>query len=515
MEVAEGYNEMAVSFYGALMTWTWWQRGELIALEPLFRDVVARPLIDYPIIGAVLALIHAEAGDADRAMKDLHALAGIGWEVVAKDQTEGISLALAAAACGVLGSRSRDYATTMYEQMRPYAGTTFVIRAPAAGCSGPADHYLGLLAAANGDLALAEVHFEAALRQAYRMSSPPFAAAAEVELARTLRQRGREGEGERIAVLLRNAEETAIRLGLHRLSQMAADRVGASAGVRSRRGAILLGTVRDGRQLVVGLADAPAHAEQDRVAEARDLHHGVELVGPHDEHVEVRGRRHRRAARRRFDGRQLPEVVAGAPLVHDAAGPGDDDGALEDDEQLPTETALAEDDLTVVHVQTLGDADDLCELVVRAGGEPRHAVQALHQHRRRAPVLCCHPTSMRNVRQARRTWSRSRKEGSEDRVPLRPSVARSCWSRASPSCASTSRSRVAMALNKRVAEARDLGHGGELAWPDDQDVHLGDGGHRCVAGPGIHGRQLTEEVARAECVRPAAALGSRPRSPRG
>jgi hypothetical protein len=55
------------------------------------------------------------------------------------------------------------------------------------------------------------------------MGSPPFEAAAEVELARTLRQRGREGEGERIAVLLRNAEEAAIRLGLHRLSRMAAD----------------------------------------------------------------------------------------------------------------------------------------------------------------------------------------------------------------------------------------------------------------------------------------------------
>jgi DNA-binding SARP family transcriptional activator/tetratricopeptide (TPR) repeat protein len=223
MEVAEGYNDMAVSFYGALMTWSWWQSGELIALEPLFRDVVARPLLDYPIIGANLALIHAEAGDSDQAMSDLGALGDIGWDVVAKDQTEGISLALAAAACGVLGSRSADHAATMYEQMRPYAGTTFVIRAPAAACVGPADHYLGLLAAASGDLALAEVHFEAALRQAHRMGSPPFEAAAEVELARTLRQRGREGEGERIAVLLRNAEETAIRLGLHRLSQMAAD----------------------------------------------------------------------------------------------------------------------------------------------------------------------------------------------------------------------------------------------------------------------------------------------------
>ena len=31
MEVAEGYNELALSFYGALMMWTWWQRGDLAA----------------------------------------------------------------------------------------------------------------------------------------------------------------------------------------------------------------------------------------------------------------------------------------------------------------------------------------------------------------------------------------------------------------------------------------------------------------------------------------------------
>jgi len=55
------------------------------------------------------------------------------------------------------------------------------------------------------------------------MASAPFVAAAEVELARTLRRRGREGEGERVAVLLRNAEESALRLGLWRLARMAAE----------------------------------------------------------------------------------------------------------------------------------------------------------------------------------------------------------------------------------------------------------------------------------------------------
>jgi DNA-binding SARP family transcriptional activator/tetratricopeptide (TPR) repeat protein len=222
MKAAEGYNDLAATFYGGLMVWTWWQREEVVALEPMFQEVIGQAIEGYPILLTVLALIHAEAGQPDRAMADLEALGQIGWDVVAKDQTEGLSLALAAAACGVLGVRARDSASVVYEQMRPYAGTAVVIRAPAAACVGPADHYLGLLAAATGDLALAEVHFEAAIRLATRMGSPPFEAASEVELARTLRRRGREAE-ERVAVLLRTAEETALRLGLTRLARMAAD----------------------------------------------------------------------------------------------------------------------------------------------------------------------------------------------------------------------------------------------------------------------------------------------------
>ncbi len=222
MEAAEGHNDLAATFHGGLMVWTWWQRDEVVALEPMFQEVIGQALEGYPILLTALALIHAEAGQPDQAMADLEELARIGWDVVAKDQTEGLSLALAAAACGVLGARARDHASVLYEQMRRYAGTAVVIRVPAAACAGPADHYLGLLASATGDLALAEVHFEAAIRLANRMGSPPFAAAAEVELARTLRQRGREAE-ERVAVLLRDAEETALRLGLHRLARMAAD----------------------------------------------------------------------------------------------------------------------------------------------------------------------------------------------------------------------------------------------------------------------------------------------------
>jgi DNA-binding SARP family transcriptional activator/tetratricopeptide (TPR) repeat protein len=221
MDTAAEYNEMAFSFYGALMTWTWWQRGDLTGLDHVFRDVIAQVPADYPVVRAALALVQAEAGDADGALSELDSLAGLGWAAVADDQTEGVSLALTAAACGVTGAPAAGHAANIYEYLRPYAGTAVVIRAPAAACVGPADQYLGLLATAMGDLALAEIHFEAALRLARRMRSAPFVAAAELELALVLRQRGR-GEEEQVAVLLRHAEEAARQMGLHRMARRAA-----------------------------------------------------------------------------------------------------------------------------------------------------------------------------------------------------------------------------------------------------------------------------------------------------
>jgi tetratricopeptide (TPR) repeat protein len=221
-EVPEVHAGMALRFYGALMMWTWWQRGDLAALGPIIGEMMGDAASDYPVLLAALALVHAEAAQPDEAMAVLDRLAVLEWVNVAEDPTEGMSLAMAAAACGTIGSRSRDHATNIYEQLRPYAGTAVVVRAPVTACFGPADQYLGLLAAIMGDLALAEVHFEAALRLARRMRSAPFAAAAEVELARTLRQRGRGGEEERVAVLLRHAEEAGVRMGLPRIARMAA-----------------------------------------------------------------------------------------------------------------------------------------------------------------------------------------------------------------------------------------------------------------------------------------------------
>ena len=219
---SEGFNDQAATHYAALMLWTWWQRDELVQLQHQLRDAAAQAPPTYPGVSAALALADSEANETETALKYLDVLSEIGWGTAA-DQSEGVTLAMAAAACGTIGEPARRFAASIYEALRPYAGTAVVIRAPAAACLGPADHYLGLLSGALGDLALAEVHLEAALRLAWRMDSPPFVAAAEADLARTLRQRGRVGEEERIAVLLRSSEESARRMGLRRVARLAAE----------------------------------------------------------------------------------------------------------------------------------------------------------------------------------------------------------------------------------------------------------------------------------------------------
>jgi hypothetical protein len=176
----------------------------------------------YPTASAAQALVFAESGDKEGALALLLTLPAHEWDGVAGDLSEGLAMALAASACSVIGPAAGPFASQVYEAMRPYAGTAVVVRAPATGCFGPADHYLGLLAETMGDLALAEVHHEAALRLARRMDSPPFMAATEVELARTLRHRRPSAEQERVSTLLRHGEESARALGLHRLAQQAA-----------------------------------------------------------------------------------------------------------------------------------------------------------------------------------------------------------------------------------------------------------------------------------------------------
>ena len=54
VELAEGYNDLALSFYGVLMAWTWWQQDRLAELEDSFREILDSSPADYPVVRAAL-----------------------------------------------------------------------------------------------------------------------------------------------------------------------------------------------------------------------------------------------------------------------------------------------------------------------------------------------------------------------------------------------------------------------------------------------------------------------------
>jgi tetratricopeptide (TPR) repeat protein len=218
VELAENYNDLALSFYGVLLAWTWWQQDRLPELEDSFREILDQSPSDYPVVRAALALLLSELGRMDEASVELDRLAALGWDAVADDQTEGVALTYAAAACS--NSGNTVHAQAVYERMRPYSGTAIVVRAPASACYGPADLFLGLLASVSGDRSLAEVHFEAALRLARRMDAPPFIAVAEFELGRALRRGGRSEDQDRASTLLSGAERSAKEMGLTRIARL-------------------------------------------------------------------------------------------------------------------------------------------------------------------------------------------------------------------------------------------------------------------------------------------------------
>ena len=66
MKVAAGDGGEALTFFGGLMIWTWWQRDELASPESGFWEMAAQAPAAYPTVRAILALAHAESGRAKR-----------------------------------------------------------------------------------------------------------------------------------------------------------------------------------------------------------------------------------------------------------------------------------------------------------------------------------------------------------------------------------------------------------------------------------------------------------------
>ena len=79
------------------------------------------------------------------------------------------------------------------------------------------------------------------------------------------------------------------------------------------------------------------------------------------------------------------------PDVDDASGPGHRRRALEDDEQLTAEAALAQNHLARLDVEAFGDPRHLAQLLFRTGVKPRDPLQTVGLGRRPTVCLCVHP----------------------------------------------------------------------------------------------------------------------------
>jgi class 3 adenylate cyclase len=158
-----------------------------------------------------LAMQLALAGRLDESRAALAELGPEGFGAVVKDMNFYAGAGEFAVAVGILGDAAA--AQQAYETLRPYAGRMFII-ARAAVCWGPAEAFLGHLAATAGLLDEAQGHFDAALLACERVGARPMAARTRWWYAEMLRARNATGDAERAAELAAVAEEEAAALGL-------------------------------------------------------------------------------------------------------------------------------------------------------------------------------------------------------------------------------------------------------------------------------------------------------------
>ena len=201
-------------FLGVQLTQLFWHRGRLGELEDGVRGLIAAsPGI--PAWRGTLALIHAEQGDLERAHRELEGLTSGDLASVPQDANFLITMALLAETCRLVGDAER--AQRIYEHLRPSAGRAVVVGNGAA-CFGAVSYFLGGLASAFGDIALAREHYADALTAHLGWGAPGLAAMARMGLADIRR---RAGDDDKASALAREVLAVARDLGMPRLQERA------------------------------------------------------------------------------------------------------------------------------------------------------------------------------------------------------------------------------------------------------------------------------------------------------
>jgi hypothetical protein len=195
--------------------------------DALIRDLAERAA-RYPRspFRAMLALAYATLDLRDEATAELTRLAPEDLASIPKDFMWAATLLTLSRVASRLGATA--YARPLYDLLAPYAhrsllwGSGFMI-------FGPVSRHLGMLATTLSEPELALPHLEDALRRCCDLGSPPLIVRTNVEIARALLMRGADGDGERAGPILEEARLTAIRLGMAKLAEEAAELASAAA----------------------------------------------------------------------------------------------------------------------------------------------------------------------------------------------------------------------------------------------------------------------------------------------
>jgi class 3 adenylate cyclase/tetratricopeptide (TPR) repeat protein len=165
-----------------------------------------------------LVALLAEQGKLTEAREILDGLASHNFEMLPSDDFRQVNLVLLADACVLLDHQK--HAPTLLELVRPYADENVVL-GPAIDCYGSAARPVGALATMLDRFDEADSYLHQALEFNRRLRSRRWVAHTQVDLARMLCRRGRDGDNRAASELLEAAQRTAAELGLALISRQA------------------------------------------------------------------------------------------------------------------------------------------------------------------------------------------------------------------------------------------------------------------------------------------------------
>jgi len=219
LSLGVGQTDLALSYYGSQMLWTWWQQGKLPVIESALAEVFEQAPDVFPAVRAAVALVAAENDRLDDAARELDHLCNLGLVSLARDPSWPVLMTLLVPVVAVLGDAER--ACELAELLEPYSGRLVVCGPPPSACYGPVDAYLGTLVLARGEPGEAVGLYEGALELVKSIGAPPFIANVAGELGAALLARGRRGDAKRAHAALDEAVRTAEELGLDRVAARA------------------------------------------------------------------------------------------------------------------------------------------------------------------------------------------------------------------------------------------------------------------------------------------------------